>query len=114
MNLYHFQIGFPKWFKSPTGIVAPEYGDHSRFEAQVDRYGKIDLPKTIDLAKFKVIEIGVEGQMVKKMLVRGSLDSKRDICIVLTNTGFVKTVWVNLNTDIHKTLDRSKYCAPSA
>ncbi len=112
MLLFHMEIGFPHWFRPPTAVVAPQYGDHSRFEAQVDRYGHITLPATIDLSKFKVIEIGVEGQRVVKMLVRGRLDSTRDICIVLTSTGFVKTVWVNLRTDTHRTLDRSKYARP--
>lgn len=113
MDLYHFEIGFPAWFKVPTGEVQPRYGDHSRFEAQVDRYGKIQLPTSIDLSKFKVIEIGVEGKRLVKALFRGPLDETRDICIVLTATGFVKTVWVNLRTDIHRTLDRTKYIDPN-
>ena len=110
MDLYHTQLGFPKWFVAPKSVVKPQYGDHSRFEAQTDRYGKITLPNIIDLSKFKVIEIGVVNGKCVKVLVRGALDAKRDICIVLTNTGYVKTVWVNLNTDTHKTLDKSKYC----
>lgn len=110
--LFHTEIGLPKWFKAPTGTVTPRYGDHSRFEAQTDRYGKIALPKTIDLAKFKVIEVGTEGQRITKILFRGTLDATRDICIVLTPDCFVKTVWVNLKTDLHRTLDRSKYNTP--
>lgn len=111
-TLYHREIGFPAWFKKPAIKVKPQYGDHSRFESQVDRYGKIELPVEIDLAAFAVIEIGVVGNRVSKMLVRGRLDATRDICLVLTNTGFVKTVWVNLRTDTHRTLDRSKYADP--
>jgi hypothetical protein len=109
MVLYHAAIGLPKWFKAPTGVVAPRYGDHARFEAQVDRYGKIELPKTIDLSKFKVIEVGVDNGKVAKVLFRGPLDATRDLCIVLAANGYVKTVWVNLRSDTHRTLDRSKY-----
>jgi len=112
MDLYHFEVGFPAWFRRPTAVVKPEYGSHSRVEAFTDRYGDIRLPETINLAEFNVIEIGAEGTKVLKMLVRGRLDQRRDICIVLTNTGFVKTVWVNLRTDLHRTLDRSKYRRP--
>ena len=113
MDLYHIEIGFPAWFQRPTGKVRPQYGNHARFESQIDRYGRIQLPVEIDLAKFQVIEIGVEDGRLVKMLVRGQLDATRDICVVLTNTGFVKTVWVNLRTDKHRTLDRSKYLTPS-
>src|ERR1700690_1486896 len=112
MELYHFEIGFPSWFKAPTATVKPEYGSHSRKEALTDRYGNITLPETMDLGQSKVIGLGVEGNKVVKMVVRGQLDSTRDICVVLTNTGFVKTVWVNLRSDTHKTLDRTKYVNP--
>lgn len=112
MALYHTEIGLPKWFTAPACTVSPRYGDHARFEAQVDRYGKIQLPKTIDLSKFKVIEVGAEGQRVTKILFRGSLDAKRDLCIVLQPDGYAKTVWVNLKSDTHRTLDRSRYNVP--
>lgn len=112
MDLYHTEIGLPRWFKAPTAVVTPRYGDHSRFEAKVDRYGHIELPKTLDLSKMKVIEVGVVGGRVKKILFRGSLDSRRDLCIVLVDGIFVKTVWVNLKTDAHRNLDRSKYKTP--
>lgn len=110
--LFHTEVGFPKWFKAPTNVVVPRYGDHARFEAQVDRYGKINLPKTIDLSKFKAIEMEAEGTRVKKILFRGTLDERRDLCIVLQADGYARTVWVNLKTDKHRTLDRTKYNRP--
>jgi hypothetical protein len=112
MALYHVEIGLPKWFKSPVGVVTPKYGNHSRFEAQCDRYGHIDLPRTLDLGKMRVIEVEVLNGRVTKILFRGSLDATRDLCIVLDSTGFVRTCWVNLKTDTHRTLDRSKYTKP--
>jgi len=111
MLLYHAQIGFPPWFKAPTHTIKPRYGSHSFSEAQIDRYGRIELPKVIDLSKYKVIEIGIEGTQVVKMLIRGQLDACRDICLVLSGD-FVKTVWVNMRLDSHRTLDRSKYSVP--
>ena len=112
MALYHTQIGFPAWYKAPTFVVEPKYGNHARFEAQVDRYGKINLPKTLNLANFKPIEIEVINGLITKTLFRGTLDATRDLCIVLDRTGFVKTCWVNLKTDLHRTLDRTKYDRP--
>lgn len=92
--------------------MTPRYGDHARFEAQVDRYGKIALPKTLDLSKMKVIEVEVIDGRVTKILFRGSLDATRDLCIVLTSDMYVKTVWVNLKSDNHRTLNRAKYDLP--
>lgn len=112
MDLYHCEVGFPRWFKAPTNTIRPRYGNHARFEAKVDLYGHIDLPKTLDLSKMKVIEIGVEDGRVAKILFRGPLDSTRDLCIVIQSDGVVRTVWVNLKTDKHRTLDRTKYCIP--
>lgn len=112
MDLYHFQVGFPKWFTKPTGVVQPTYGQHSRDEAAKDRYGQLMLPSSVDLAKAQVIELGVEGNKVVKMLLRMPMDATRDLCMVLTNTGYVKTVWCNLRSDSHRTLDRTKYKNP--
>lgn len=112
MALYHTEIGFPRWFKAPTFTITPKYGNHSRFEAQCDRYGHIELPKTLNLAKMKPIEVEVLGNRVTKILFRGQLDATRDLCIVLNPDGFVRTCWVNLSTDTHRTLDRSKYNTP--
>ncbi len=112
MDLYHFEIGFPRGFKAPQNTMKPKYGNHARWEAQCDRYGHIELPETLDLSKMKVIEIGVEHGRVAKILFRGSLDATRDLCIVVQSNGIVRTVWVNLKTDKHSTLDRTKYCIP--
>jgi hypothetical protein len=110
--LYHAEIGLPKWFKAPTATVTPRYGNHARFEAQVDRYGKITLPRTIDLSKMQVIEVEVLEGRVTKILFRGTLDATRDLCIVLTADMYVKTCWINLKSDTHKTLNKSKYNRP--
>ncbi len=114
--LYHEEIGFPDDIDMPRGfnpVVNLNYGSHAREEAMVDRYGKIRLPHRIDVRKGKIFEIGVTKNVVTKMVIRFTYDETRDIIIVLMpSSGFVKTVWFNLKTDTHKTLDRSKYAVP--
>lgn len=114
-TLFHSDLGLPKGFVPPTARVEINYGSHSRAEAMADRYGEIRLPKTLSLSRMKVIEVGVEDGRVSKILFRGRLDETRDLCIVLIPNGNkpwrCKTVWINLNTDQHKTLDKSRYAA---
>lgn len=122
--LYHKDIGFPKDVVMPRGFTPKmylNYGGHARYEAMADRYGQMKLPKMVDITKGQIIEIGVTNQMtgnqyekvVTKMVVRFPYDDKKDLVIVIMiPTGFVKTVWANLKTDSHKTLDRSKYADP--
>lgn len=116
--LYHKDIGFPEDIHLPRGfspVMDLNYGSHARMEAMQDRYGEIRLPHRIDVRKGQTIEIGVTGKEVTKMVLRFSYDETRDIIIVLMpKTHFVKTVWFNLKTDQHKTLDHSKYADPNA
>jgi len=54
---------------------------------------------------------------ITKLVIRTSYDEDRDISIVFiprlnhdkTFTAFIKTAWLNSNTDIHSTLDKTKY-----
>lgn len=113
-RLYHFEVTLPEGFSAPQQRVRVNYGAHARKEAFQDRYGKIQLPNFITLRRFQVIEVGMIGDKVSKILFRGRLDETRDLCIVLipgvdNKPWFCKTCWINLRTDTHKTLDRSKY-----
>lgn len=114
--LYHKDIGFPDDAILPKGfspVVRLNYGGHARQEAMQEKYGTLRLPAAVDIRKGEIIEIGVEGKMVTKMVVRFPYDQVKDIVIVIMiPTGFVKTVWANLKTDKHKTLDRSRYEVP--
>jgi len=111
MALYHKDVFMPPGLKLPTGSMSLNYGGHARMESIADRYGSIKLPNVIDFDNFEPIEVEVnERGKVVKVLYRGSLDNRRDLCIVIIpSKRFVKTVWVNLKTDKHKTLDTSKY-----
>jgi hypothetical protein len=113
--LYHSDIFLPDWFTAPTQRVKVDYGHHAKREALIDRYGEIALPAFVNLKRFRVIEVGVINGRVSKILFRGKLDNERDLCIVLIPSGDkpwkAKTVWINLVTDKHRTLDRSRYAA---
>jgi hypothetical protein len=107
--LYHYQLGFPSWFRALDGEMMLVYGSHARREAMLDRYGLIELPDSIDLADWTVIEIGVQHGEVTKYVLRSSLDTKRDLVLVVRPNGFVKTVWTNLKDDVHRTLNTARY-----
>lgn len=111
MDLYHSEIRLPDGFVAPTARVALEWTRHADRARLNDRYGEIPRFKTATLGRLSVVEVGVEGGRVVKILFRGRLDNERDVCMVLIpgKVWRVKTVWVNLRTDQHGTLDRSKY-----
>jgi len=113
-KLYHSDIVLPAGFKAPQQRISISYGSHARKEALQDRYGSIRLPNTLRLHRMRVIEVGMVGDKVSKILFRGRLDDRRDLCIVLIpgvdkQPWRCKTVWVNLNSDKHKTLNHSRY-----
>lgn len=119
----------PKLYNVATGIPAPlvsqvaemklglRWSNHARREAVNDRYGV--LPKEAYVQSFDIADgwqlVEVEANHlnhVQKIVVRRAADAKRDIVLVILRdgpfTGIVKTCWTNLNTNTHKTLDRSK------
>lgn len=130
--LYHEEIGFPKNFRPPTGKYPLTYSRHAHEACLDDRYGHIPKLKGIDTDRMKLIEIGVKDGKVSKLLYRGTLactechannvsqsackHPRRDMCIVVIPKArepwFVKTVWINLQSDKHRTLDASKYQKP--
>jgi hypothetical protein len=116
--LYHYELGFPKEVRFPKGFTYNlnlKYGAHARKEALQDRYADLSkgLPTSIDIRKGKIIEIGVVGNTITKVVIRFSYNEKIDIIIVFsTHDGFVRTVWANEKNDHHKTLDATKYSKP--
>lgn len=111
MDLYHAEIGLPKNFRIPTARVELVWTRHADKARTDDRYGVIPRVATLPLKAFKVIEVGMEAGKVAKVVVRGHLDAERDVIFVLIpgKKWVVKTVWFNLRTDVHTTLDRSRY-----
>lgn len=111
--LYHKEIGFPAGFRAPRDLVMVSYSTHALNAAKDDRYGDMHLPPRVRLSDFDVIEIGIIGRRVSKILFRAELDDERDLCMVLMPNGRgpwrCKTVWINERSDAHKTLNASKY-----
>lgn len=109
-TLYHHTLGFPKHIKLPSFGFCLHYGYHAREEALQDRFGEITLPTFATLYKSQIVEIGVDGNTLTKIVSRQPHDDNHDIVIVFNpNDGFVRTVWLNHKNDNHKTLDKSKY-----
>lgn len=113
MTLFHSDIRLPTGFVAPTNRVSLRWSRHADEARLSDRYITIPRFKTATLGRLKVIEVGVQAGKVVKILFRGRLDDDHDVCMVLRPAGkdnwTVVTVWVNVVSDAHKTLDRSKY-----
>lgn len=93
----------------PRGAL--RYSRHARDEGVRDRYGAVhDLPPKLT-QEFRVVEaVYVNGRPVKKVIrgpVKGSPE-KDLVLVVLLEDLYVKTVWINLKSDSHKTLKRDR------
>ena len=116
MALYHFKLGFPKGFNPKVGTKYLNYTHHALGASRSDRYGAIELPKTINTSEAVCIEADICGAVVDKLVYRLSYNSTLDLCIVVVPncTAFkVLTVWLNLKTDHHRTLNASRYVNPN-
>lgn len=89
------------------------YSHHAKLQAIQDRYGIIsNPPREIELTKDNVFEVEILNNLISKVAIRIKYDNEKDLIIVLIpeyNTATVKTLWLNLSSDSHKTLDKSKY-----
>lgn len=108
-KLYHKDVYMPDGYKVPCWRNRLMYSRHALDASRNDRYGYIDLPNWIDYDKSTVIEVETSDDVVIKQVWRTTYDDTRDLILVVTNTGIVKTVWINVRTDKHTTLDVSKY-----
>lgn len=117
---YHKDIGFPPDLTLPRGfnpVLDLKYGSHAREEAMAEKYGILQLPRRIDIRKTEIFEVATRrgSNIIQKICVRMAHDDKKDIVIVImVPQGFVKTVWANLKTDTHRTLNRANYTDPNA
>jgi hypothetical protein len=114
VRTYNVAIGFPACFKQPQGLVVPRYSGHAKDQALSDRYGPFRLPREVDLGKVKVVEVTYENGKLTKLVcrMRYQYDPTKDLVIVLRSNGVVPTVWGNLVSDVHRTLDHSKFTSP--
>ncbi|KWA83924.1 hypothetical protein WL29_21395 [Burkholderia ubonensis] len=114
-KLYHKDVYAPDViFRSP-GVVRLRYSRHAEDAAFDDRYGDLTCYLTpymdFDTAEIVEVELDVEGQICKRV-ARFQVEEDLVLVVVASADGFVRTVWGNLVTDRHKTLDRRKYVQP--
>lgn len=112
-TLYHKDVFLPKRIRGlvPSGVKQLTYSQHALNEAKKDRYGVISLPSQVEFVKCELIEVDT---LYSKFVLRMGLDNTRDLVIVVIPTDdkkiwLVKTVWINLKSDKHETLNRSIY-----
>ncbi len=113
-KLYHADLGIPQNAQTQHGQVLLNYSQHALDAALDDRYGNIvNLPKSLDTSKAQVIEVEMQGSKTTKVVYRIPYNEEYDLVMVLVpDRRFVKTVWLNKNSDLHNTLDTSKYDIP--
>lgn len=109
--LFHKDVFMPPSAKSPVFEGRLKYSHHAITASQDDRFGAIPLPEMFSVSNAELIEseLSDDGKTVLKQVWRQQLDEKRDLILVITRSGQVKTVWVNLRRDKHRTLQTSKY-----
>lgn len=111
MDLYHADIRLPDYDRPPYHVDL-KWSRHAERARLTDRYGVIPSFSYLNFDACEVIEVGMENDVVRHFLLRIPMD-ERDIVIALAPVSsskfIVKTVWYNLKSDKHYTLDRSKY-----
>lgn len=116
--LFHYQLGFPKGAKLTFGTIYLYWTKHALSECSADRYGIIDPPNQLDTDKAQVIEAELsrldDGSFyTNKVVYRIPYTDTKDMVLVVSpGSGAVRTVWINMKEDTHRTLDRSKYWTP--
>jgi hypothetical protein len=108
--LYHKEVYLPVDLRAPIHEGRLRYTPHAQREAQADRYGELRLPSELrpEQAQLVEVETRADGRVVKQ-LWRVEFDSRRDLVLAVTEGGVVKTVWANLRSDGHRSLDKSRY-----
>lgn len=92
------------------------YTRHSMREALNDRYGVLasrHFPTVFSLGGWTLVEAEAQfPDKVDKFVVRKPVDERRSLVLVVTRDGTVKTLWTNLNTDGHSTLNKERFDKP--
>ena len=101
---YNKDVWMPK-LNVPTVDIILSYTYHALDAAKTDRYGVIELPESINLADYEIVELEIADGKPRKILIRGHYDSSRDLTMaILLRDNRVLTVWSNLKGDDHKSL----------
>lgn len=113
--LYHVEVFWPGIIKRqlPTNTAMLVATEHAKNAARNDRYGIIPLPKMVNFGGVQFIEAEIdEKRTLTKIVIRIPHSADKDIVMALMpikGGWLIKTVWYNLNSDNHKTLNKSRY-----
>jgi len=109
--LFHSDVFMPARYKQPIFEGELKYGSHAKGAGKSDRYGSIELPRVFDATKAQLIEVEYDESEDKivKQVWRQPLDEARDVILVINPDGFVRTVWINMRKDKHRTLNAARY-----
>ena len=124
--LYHKDVKLPRRIRGmvPTGVKVLTYSKHA-YEQFFDKNGRITPPVRLDFSVCEVVEVSTDerANKVDKLVLRHPYaDGKDDLCDLVVvcvptpdkKVWFVKTVWLNLKTDTHKTLNIRRFAAEHA
>lgn len=118
-KLFHRDVWFParitRQLSCLSGVRPLVYSQHALRECRKDKYGNIPVLSELDLSKFEVFEVEEDKKKIVKFVGRFPLDETRSLvlsCIPRDGHLFVKTCWINLNSDNHHTLRRELYANP--
>lgn len=107
-GLYHIALGIPT-IRLPNKQITLRYTKHALESAQMDQYGDIKLPRSINPSLCQVVEVEMQNNMAVKLLLRMPYNLAYDLCMVINPDGSVRTVWLNSKRDKHSTLRAEKY-----
>lgn len=111
MPLYHKDVFVPHNVirRLPIGWFRLRYGIHAKRAANL-RF--LPILSGLDTYKAEPIEFEVVNGQTRKIVFRTPINNDLHLSLAIDVTcrpWFVKTVWHNLASDQHKTLDRSRY-----
>lgn len=112
--LYHKDIYMPLQIATaPEMRMVLRPTNHALYAAQNDRYGVIKIPASITFKGSDIVEAEVIDGQVSKVVVRLPYNERLSAIYVCLLTGVLKTVWFNLTSDTHKTLNANRYARQS-
>ncbi len=117
--LYHSSIGIPENVQLPCGRLVLRYSRHALRAAEKDRYGNLrtGLPGDLLAHRAKLIEVETDDEsgQLTKAVYRVNIARGIDLSLAVSprhDRWFVRTVWGNLTSDNHATLNTRRYANP--
>lgn len=120
-KLYHTDVFMPSSIAASAARLSYlnlSWTKHAVRELTSDKYRDAKIPTDFFDGAFhgedwQLIEVEVLGGKPTKFVLRRPVDTLHSIVLVIrpsfASEAHVITCWINLNTDNHKTLDRTKY-----